>query len=156
MVEKKIGELETDVRQYGRQIKKSLAERDKIQTRIKRVEVELAKKRVHTRDFLIDTSSDIENVTKLGLGAIDHIIDIIKFIIGLSATGVFTAIGLSNAYEGSYELLALSTVVLIVAIIYLVNRIDKRRKLVDRIVETYQARIESAAKLHSVKEGHEG
>lgn len=128
-----------------------MAEKREKEKQLKQVRKSLAKTRSQSRQILADTAQDITNIAAMTIGEVDHLIDIAKFFVGLSATGIFTAVGLKSEIANANLLLATSCYVFGASITVLAVSLYYRRKKLNKIFDLYYSRSKLFSKVYSTE-----
>jgi hypothetical protein len=109
---------------------------------LKLAENKLKEHRRETRRFLKDSGEELSILIPIHLGHVDHKIDTAKFLITISATGLFAAFGLKGNLVDTFNLLIISGPVLVGSTYWLISLLKYRDQRVEMLENHYLKRQE--------------
>jgi predicted nuclease with TOPRIM domain len=119
--------------------------------RIKELKAKGAKAADKLAAFLSVSDHETSRMTDILVRQLDHQIDIAKFFITLSATALFTFLGLPQYINGKL-LVPLSAIVLIVASLMLAHFMRERKRLTDIHLSFYsEGRLKAYKSIYEIK-----
>lgn len=132
-------------------IKEGEARLHELENQLKLKESRLEYNKQNLRSLLTESRSELVEATKLQIGQLDHTINIAKFIITISTTALFVAVGLPDKTINRTSLFITAIPTIVLAIAFATIQLNGRRKLVNTVLDSFVNRISNFEKAYRIE-----